>query len=401
MTGFLLGSRICVVMLAGSLGMRAATLTTLHNSIASTGAGPYAGVVQGSDGNFYGTAYFGGPAGLGSVYQLTPAGGYSALYSFCEDCLPVAGGAPHAGLIESPDGLFYGAATADGCCGGGAIFSVTASGVASAVYGFCSQLSCADGASPEGSLVFGPGGNLYGTTSKGGSSGTGTVFEVTPGGTLTTLHSFCTQTGCPDGSSPFAGVLFTSDGILYGTTQKGGARGEGTIFRITPAGAFATLHSFCSAGGCADGANPKAAVIEGADGNLYGTTVDGGAHNGGSIFKTTREGVFTTLYSFCAQSECADGRSPTGSLVQGTDGQFYGTTLYGGNYSAGSIFSINAAGELTTLYSFCSKSGCADGENPDAALIQAANGDFYGTTFNGGTFGLGTVFRLSVGLGGE
>jgi uncharacterized repeat protein (TIGR03803 family) len=196
-------------------------------------------------------------------------------------------------------------------------------------------------------------------------------------------------------------VLFTSDGILYGTTQKGGERGEGTIFRITPAGAFATLHSFCSAGGCADGANPKAAVIEGEDGNLYGTTVDGGAHNGGSIFEITREGIFTTLYSFCAQSECADGRGPTGSLVQGTDGQFYGTTLYGGNNSAGSIFRINAAGELTTLYSFCSKSGCADGENPDAALIQAANGDFYGTTFNGGTFGLGTVFRLSVGLGPE
>jgi uncharacterized repeat protein (TIGR03803 family) len=268
--------------------------------------------------------------------------------------------------------------------------------VASAVYGFCSQTNCTDGKEPHGTLVFGSDGNMYGTTTQGGAGGKGTVFRVTPAGALKTLHSFCSQSGCADGSSPFGGVVLASDGNFYGTTQQGGAHGEGIVFRITPAGTLTKLYSFCAQSGCTDGGYPKAALVEGTDGFLYGTTVYGGAHGGGTIFKITLNGVLTTLYSFCAQSGCLDGGGPTANLVQATDGEFYGTTPAGGAHAGGTIFKITRDGSLTTLYSFCSQSGCLDGEKPYGGLIQAANGSFYGTTFNGGTYGVGTVFRLSV-----
>jgi uncharacterized repeat protein (TIGR03803 family) len=188
---------------------------------------------------------------------------------------------------------------------------------------------------------------------------------------------------------------------VYGGANSNG----GTVFKITPSGKLTTLYSFCSQSGCMDGDGPVAGLIQATNGDLYGTTVHGGAYivpyGGGTVFKITPSGTLTTLYSFCSQSGCIDSANPAGPLVQATDGDLYGTTVYdncASNGCAGTVFKIAPSGALTTLYSFCSQSGCTDGSTP-AGLIQATNGDLYGTTELYGANGDGTVFSVNVGLG--
>jgi len=241
-------------------------------------------------------------------------------------------------------------------------------------------------------------GDFYGTTSNGGANGLfGTVFKITPSGTRTTIHSFCSRGDCRDGESPLAGVIQVASGDLYGTTNGGGANCCGTVFKINPNGALTTLYSFCSQGGvnCTDGAYPIAALVQSSEGDFYGATEWGGTNNNGTIFKITRSGRLTTLYRFCAQSGCPDGYGPQGALVQGTDGDFYGTTGYGGAGGLGTVFKITQGGTLTTLHSFAGE----DGAQPSAGVIQATDGNFYGTTFAGGRYNLGTIFRIAPGSG--
>ena len=240
----------------------------------------------------------------------------------------------------------------------------------------------ADGGLPGAGLVQGSDSNFYGTTSGGGTSGNGTVFRISPSGSLTNLWEF---TGGSDGASPYAGLVQGSDGNFYGTTYGGGANGNGTVFRITPSGTLTTLWSFTYD---SDGELPSA-LVQGSDGNFYGTTYDGGANGNGTVFRITPSGTLTTLWSFTGGS---DGAYPYAGLVQGSDGNFYGTTSAGGTNNAGTVFQINSAGGLTTLYSF---SGGADGESPWAGLIQGSDGSFYSTTYEGGSYGYGTVFKLS------
>jgi uncharacterized repeat protein (TIGR03803 family) len=201
-----------------------------------------------------------------------------------------------------------------------------------------------------------------------------------------------------NGSGPYTAPLVQGrDGNFYGTTSYGGTNcapyGCGTIFKITPAGVLTTLYSFCDEEYCPDGNTPDSGLVLGSDGNFYGTTTQGGAsdEHGGTVFKVTPAGQLTTLYSFCQQSNCTDGSFPIGGLIQGTDGNFYGTTFSGGTGDAqycdggcGSIFKLTPAGVLTTLHTFAGYP--VDGSGPSAGLLQAANSKFYGTTTNGGAY---------------
>ncbi len=267
------------------------------------------------------------------------------------------------------------------------------------LYSFCSLSGCPDGADPYAGLVQATNGDLYGTTVSGGTSGTntnGTVFKITPGGTLTTLYSFCSSTNCTDGADPYAGLVQAANGDFYGTTYSGGANGNyGTVFKITPGGTLTTLYSFCSQTNCTDGAGPQAGLVQAADGDLYGTTVSGGTNTNGTVFKITPTGTLTTLHSF---NGTTDGATPAAGLVQAINGDFYGTASSGAN-NYGTVFKITPSGTLTTLYRFCHQTHCPDGATPYAGLVQDTNGDFYGTTSEGGSNNDGTVFRLSVGLG--
>jgi uncharacterized repeat protein (TIGR03803 family) len=265
-----------------------------------------------------------------------------------------------------------------------------------------------NGAWPYASLVQGTDGKLYGTTAYGGNTitcglGCGTAYRITASGTLTTLYSFCPQSGCHDGASPGAGLVQAIDGNFYGTTNLDGVYGAGALFQLTSKGALTTLYSFCLQTNCTDGSLPLAGLVQATDYKLYGTTAGGGAYNGsgGTVFNITSGGKLTTLYSFCLQTNCTDGRYPQGELVQATDGSFYGTTGAGGTIGEGAVFEITSSRNLTTLYSFCHDfPQCSDGKNPAAGLIQATDGNFYGTTVNGGSssncvFGCGTVFKIT------
>ena len=333
-----------------------------------------------------------------------------------------SGANPEAGLVQGTDGNFYGTTYDDGGYSYGTVFRVTPTGTVKAIYSFCSQPNCTDGSYPEAGLILGTDGNFYGTTGSGGANGFGTAFKINSGGSLTRLYSFCAQTQCADGANPQAGLIQATDGNYYGTTFGGGMNGSGTVFKMTSEGALTTLYSFCMGTNCADGAYPSAVLVEGTDGNLYGTTVTGGLgtsnNPNGTIFKITTSGTFTSLYSFCMQSNCPDGDAPAG-LVQATNGNFYGATYYGGaNCPAwggcGTVFELSpqpitgcATGSTagngwceTVLYSFCSQANCSDGAFPSAGLIQATDANFYGTTeggFNADEYSFyGTIFQITL-----
>jgi uncharacterized repeat protein (TIGR03803 family) len=266
------------------------------------------------------------------------------------------------------------------------------------LYTFCSESTCYDGQNPYAGLVQGSDGNFYGTTGYGGPNGRGSIFKITPSGLQTTMSGFCPKSGCTaaDGNEPLAGLVQGTDGNFYGTTGAGGTGNQGIVFKMTSSGTLTTLHSFCSQSGCSDGVGPQSPLVQGTDGNFYGTTHGGGAQDEGVVFKITPSGELTTLYSFCSQSDCSDGNEPLAGLVQGTDGNFYGTTEEGGTgtSSKGTIFRITPSGTFTTLHSFVG----TDGSDPEAALIQSTNGVFYSTATEGGAGGDGTVFSLSMGL---
>jgi uncharacterized repeat protein (TIGR03803 family) len=394
------------------IALPAQTFTALFSFDYQDGGGPN-GLVQATDGNLYGTTFDGGSGSnsFGTIFKVNPSGKLTTLYNFCSQTNCRDGDFTYAGLVQAINGNFYGATTNGGANDYGTLFEITPGGVLTTVYDFCPESGCTDGGTPTATLIQATDGNFYGTTNAGGANGGGTVFKITPSGKLTTLYSFCSQSGCTDGYQPFAGLLQATDGNFYGTTSFGGANGDyGTVFKITPSGALTTLYSFCSRSGCTDGGNANG-LIQANDGTFYGTTVDGGtssecADGCGTVFKITPSGSLTVLHSFCSESSCGDGEYPDAVLIQATDGNFYGTTNDGGaNGDYGTVFKITPSGGFTVLYNFCSRQGCTDGTFPGfSALVQDTNGKLYGTTVEGGssgacTGGCGTIFSLSVGLG--
>jgi uncharacterized repeat protein (TIGR03803 family) len=316
---------------------------------------------------------------------------------------------PVGALVQGMDGNFYGVTSSGGEFGQGSIFSVTPGGIVTTLHSFNGN----DGYNLTAGLVLGMDGNFYGTAPNGGTNingscqsengqppgicGTVFKFDPTPGGSgFMVLYNF----DFTHGSSPQSGLVLGFDGNFYGTTSAGGngncgVVGCGTVFKITPGGSLTTIYNFCGNSDCPIAPNASA-LVQGIDGNFYGTTSSGGIDNCmgvngpvpcGTVFRITPGGAPNTLYTFCLQSGCPDGLYPNAALALGWDGNFYGTTQFGGSYGSGTVFRITpTTRELKTVYNFCSESSegyCADGENP-GALTLGSDGNFYGTTSNGG-----------------
>jgi uncharacterized repeat protein (TIGR03803 family) len=253
-----------------------------------------------------------------------------------------------------------------------------------------------DGENPQSPLTISTDGNLDGSTYDGGTTGYGTIYKISPTGVRTTIYNFCPQRPCSDGAAPYGPIIVGTDDSFYGIAISCGQSNQGDIFKITRSGKLTPLYSFCHLANCADGWNAQGGLIQASDGNFYGTAAQGGAYNKGTIFKITPAGIFTVLYSFC---DCGDGSTPLAGLVQGTDGNLYGTSE-GASFNYGTLFKITLSGTLTTLHSF----DFTDGAGPYGSLLQATDGNFYGTASYGGNtslcqYGCGTLFKLSMGLG--
>jgi uncharacterized repeat protein (TIGR03803 family) len=287
------------------------------------GANPSSGVTLASDGNFYGTTMFGGSAGVGVLFKLTPGGNYTILHEF-------AGGAdgayPEGSPLQASDGNLYG--TTHGLPGSCTVYKYSKLGI----YSVLATLASTDGSGLEGPLLQGSDGNLYGTASQGGANGFGTIFKMTTTGTVISHYSF---TGHGDGAAPIGGLIQGTDGNFYGMAGGGGKYTFGTIFKITPKVAFSTLYSF--QGGPGDGAFPGSGLVQGTDGNLYGATVSGGIDGYGTVFQVSTSGAYRLLYSF----QAATGEVPLTALLQDTSGKFYGSAGGGGANGYGTIFSLD------------------------------------------------------------
>jgi uncharacterized repeat protein (TIGR03803 family) len=408
------------------------------------GANPVAGLVQGSDGYLYGTTDNEGGSlhtfvsflkggfrtnssyGYGTVFKISTNGALTTLYAFgtitTNAVVPIDGGYPQAGLMQGNDGSFYGTTYGGGTNlnelardypgylfnGYGTVFKITTNGVLTTLYAFGTDFDNGfsdvplDGQNPTAGLVQGSDGYLYGTTEGGGDEGGfGTVFKISTNGVLANLYSFSGY----DGDDPEASLVQGSDGNFYGTSWFGGTGFDfgysttyGTVFKIST-NSVLTSFSFNSY----DGAGPKTGLVQGRDGNFYGTTDEGGTNFGfGAVFKVTTNGVLTSLYSFTGGN---DGSRPFAGLVQGSDGNLYGTTYAGGANGSGTVFKISPNGTcFTTLHNFAPASFDPnnanyatnnDGAFPKASLILVGN-TLYGTTSLGGTSGYGTVFSLTL-----
>jgi len=383
------------------------TFTNAPNYGASGGYERTGSMVQGDDGNFYGTTPSGEPPDAnnlsgtftyGTVFKMTPAGTFTSIYFF--DALaaeysgaPLDGQWPVGNLINGTDGNLYGTAPNGGAYAAGTVFQIMTNGALTVIYSFGGNAGFEpavgwtnyDGNEPLAGVVQGTDGNFYGTTASDGAYGQGTVFQLTPGGVLMTLHSFTNLNDLGqnvDGAKPEGELVEGDDGNFYGTATSGGADACGTIFRITPAGAYDILVSFNGT----NGFRPVAGLCKGNDGNFYGTTYGAPGNYYSTVFQMTTNGVLTTLHQFQFAGETNDGDEPVAKLIQGSDGKFYGTTT--GN----TVFQITTNGTFAVLHTF---SGL-DGLIPRASLVQGADGNFYGTTSGGGAHGYGTIFSITI-----
>jgi uncharacterized repeat protein (TIGR03803 family) len=383
-----------VVLAAASLPATAQTPTVketvLHSFTAgSDGAEPVGGLIWDAKGKYLnGTTAGGGPDGLGAVYKVDAAGKETVLHAFTGGS---DGAEPTAALVWDAAGKnLYGTTLGGGPAGDGTVFEVGKTGSETVLYAFCAQTACADGAGPNGNLIWDSKGDLLGTTEGGGNSGCscGTIFMLSSSsGTWkeTVLYSF---QGGADGAEPTAGMIFDKAGNLYGTTAGGGTSGLGTVFELANNGQESVLHTF---EGGEDGAEPLANLVwDKKQKFLYGTTAGGGAPGLGTAFKLSKSGSESVLYAF---QSGGDAEEPTADLIWDTKERYlYGTALGGGASGLGAIFRISAAGKESVLYSFMNGS---DSQEPKSGLIWGHSGALYGTAIGGGTDGYGTVFEIT------
>ncbi len=359
---------------------------------------PWASLVQGVDGSYYGEAQgIFQNNDPGAIFKITSSGTFTTVHHF-DSNNPLEPAGPIGGLVRVRTGDLYGAGGGGLYGSGTVFEVTPEDNVTTVYSFCALGANCPDGTFPWAPPIQGADGNLYGTTGTGGTTdcryGCGTIFRMTPEGVLTTLHSF----QGPDGANPHARLMLANDGNFYGTTFHGGstqgrcnnnyAPGCGTVFRITPNGVFTTLHVFCLESGCPDGSNPAHGLIQGEDGYLYGVTSS--VISAGTVFRMSTDGTLTTITTF-AQGEGADGE-----LLQAPDGDFYGTLFTAG--VGDRAFKLTPSGVLTTLYKFCMQNLCKDGEGPEGALTLGSDGLLYATSYQFGVYGFGTVFNLDVGF---
>ncbi len=377
---------LCVFVASVVISASAQTYTELLSFNGTSAAGPEGPLTQGIDGSLYGTTFFGGTGacngeggvGCGVVFKVGTNRKLQILHNFQPDS-PY----PENGLVLGEDGNFYGTTTQYTAYG--TIFKITPVGDFTVLYSFN---NAANGYYPQ-SLIQAADGDLYGTTYDGGTpsnscpSGCGTVFKMTPAGKLTTLYSFCPQNYCSDGENPRGALAQGADGNFYGTTTNGGVYRAGTFFKITPKGEFTLLYTFDNAYAAAGG------LILASDGNFYGTAIDF------YLFQLTPQGKY---------AEWQFGADHSNAPIQGSDGNIYWTDQEGGIDGLGVVFELPLGGQtISTIYSFAGYPN--DGAYPEASLVQATDGKFYGTTFTGGPYpcnysnpGCGTIFSIDMGL---
>ena len=353
-------------------------------SSCTDGQYPEVQLIEDPQGNLYGTTYEGGAHNGGTVFKLAPEGALTVLYSF--GATSTDGIEPVGTLVRDSKGNLYGATAAGGVYRSGTVFKVGPDGTATVVHNF--GASASDGLYPVAGLVMDGQGNIYGTTAYGGKGfGAGTVYEVSAKGSYAVLHYFV---GGGDGLRPMAPLVLDQQGNLYGTTELGGTFGEGAVFKITSAGTESVLHSFSATGSAkADGVFPEGGLVVDAQGNLYGTTYNGGEFHTGVVFKLTPAGTETVLHSF---GGTGDGLHTQAALIIDGSGNLYGTSFQGGAFGGGIVFKLDPGGNETILHSFGSG---GDGAFPHAALLMDSAGNLYGTTEQGGTNNGGTVFEVT------
>ncbi len=352
---------------------------------ASGGSSPQAPVLRDFSGNLYGTTSEGGVNGAGTVYQIDATGKETLLYSFTGG---LDGADPQAGVFRDKAGNLYGTAAAGGilsstcefCGTQGVVYKIDPAGKETVIYSFTGGN---DGYAPHAGLTSDGAGNLYSTTTWGGTGDVGTVFRIDQSGQETIVHNFDSI----DGQNPYSGVTLDAAGNFYGTTSLAGLGGVGTAYKLNPSGAVVLQYNFL---GGTDGANPYAGVILDSSGNLYGTTIAGGVFESGVVYKLDSGFKETILYTFTGG---ADGGVPYAGLIRDRAGNLYGTTQLGGAMGKGVVFKIDPSGTETVLYSF---SG-TDGEAPLAQLIADPSGNLYGTTSLGGEQPGGVIFELKSG----
>jgi uncharacterized repeat protein (TIGR03803 family) len=377
------------------------------------GQQPASELIEGADGRYYAITSFGGAGGCpglvggitmgcGAVVKITASGAFSVLYSFPYDAsnhtAPNGVGAL-GGLVQGPDGNFYGATgwggTVQNCgmpfmagAGCGTIFKLTLAGKLTVLHSFCGIQGCGvlpvDGWLPMGRLIFGSDGNLYGMTNQGGNGGnifnSGTIFKISRSGTYKILHMFSGNGGTGDGANPAAGLIQATNGNFYGTTQAGGVNRVGTVFMMKPSGAVTVLHSFSISDG--NGTYPQSALVEASDGDLYGTCYSGGANSVGTVFRISKSGSFQKIHDFTNASG-NNGYAPKAGLIQASDGNLYGTTWAGGtNFGdSGTLYQVTTAGAVTLLANFDANT---TGFQPLDVPLQGSDGNLYVTLVYGG-----------------
>ena len=354
---------------------------------APDGVTPACTLVDGKDGAFYGTTGAGGTSNFGTVFRLSQDGSGLVI---TKNFIGTDGAVPFTGLVLGTDGNLFGTTYGGGTSNFGTVFGLAKDGSGFAV--LHSFLGGTDGKNPAGALIEGSDGALYGATAFGNASTRGTVFKLNKDGTgYSVLHTF---TGNPDGQKPACKLLEGSDGALYGTTAFGGTTFGGTVFQLQKDGSsYSILYTFQRTGG--DGNDPEAGFVEGSDGVLYGTTAIGGTDNVGTVFKLNKDGSgYAILRSFLSTG--GDAQRPNCDLMEAADGALYGVTGNGGSGgSGGTIYKINKDGSgYAILRSFAGYT-TGDGGTPKCTLLQETNGVFYGTTEDGGDSDGGCVFALS------